>query len=121
MPSGIQVFNVSGNLVLDFTDELYYIFGTVTTTGGVNGSISDSRIVPGKTIVLPYNYDYQDLSAGLSPSDPPRSQQLCTAHRCAVLPEITVYDGTISWRYPPLRNSGGKFISVTFAYGGVLT
>lgn len=48
MPQGMQVWDASGNLILDFTTRTGFIRGTLSiTTSNQSGSTTDSTIVEG--------------------------------------------------------------------------
>jgi hypothetical protein len=42
MPAGLQVWDASGNLILDYTDRISRILGIVTISGNVAGSVTSS-------------------------------------------------------------------------------
>lgn len=76
MPQGLQIWNSSGNAILDVTDSLTRVLGMVQTSGGVNasGSLSDARLLTGRpwfTIVLQLIENY--------------------------VPTVTIDGATISW------------------------
>lgn len=48
MPSGLQVWNASGQLIFDTPDRMIRFFGTVTITSGANtGTINDPKLAQG--------------------------------------------------------------------------
>lgn len=123
MPQGLQVFDANGNLVLNYTDETGYIFGMQEITGGVSGSLQDARVVAGKTFIFPTyaEVEYSELMDKISGlSGGARDMATFYAHRYAVLPRITISNGSISWDFPPLSDSRGCHMHVVFAYGGYL-
>ena len=47
MPQGLQVWDASGNLILDLTDRLGRILGISTLTSPTDGSITDAGFASG--------------------------------------------------------------------------
>lgn len=48
MPAGLQLFNESGQLILDYTTHVGRFIGSFTTDGSVSGTITDARIIGGR-------------------------------------------------------------------------
>lgn len=95
MPQGIQIFNSSGNLVFDMTKNTTYVLGT-GQTGTANGSLSDSRIVSGRTWII-----------------------VTTAQEKALIPNFTVSNGKISWNFntTSATSFGATIVNLSFIYG----
>lgn len=45
MPSGLQIFDASGNLIIDYSTRVGRFFSSFETGGAVSGSITDSKII----------------------------------------------------------------------------
>lgn len=95
MPQGIQIFNSSGDLVFDMTKNTTYVLGT-GQTGTANGSLSDSRIVSGRTWII-----------------------VTTAQEKALIPNFTVSNGKISWNFntTSATSFGATIVNLSFIYG----
>lgn len=95
MPQGIQIFNSSGSLVFDMTKCTTYVLGT-GHTGTANGSLSDSRIVSGRTWII-----------------------VTTAQEKALIPNFTVSNGKISWNFntTSATSFGATIMNLSFIYG----
>ena len=72
---GLQVFNRSGDLIFDLSNNTTYVLGS-GSTGTSDGTLSDSRIVAGRTWVM-----------------------LTSTEGLAATPVFTIQDGSISWKY----------------------
>lgn len=48
MPQGLQVWDASGNLVLDVSDRVGKFLGVTTITAGVNGSVTHAGFALGQ-------------------------------------------------------------------------
>lgn len=107
MAQGLQVFNASGKLILDYTEQTYQLYGVGTVVGGVAGSVSDSRIIAGKTFIIPYSIK---LTGGSSS----RYEQ----QHFGTEPQFTITNGKISWVFNQYH-SVGAYIGMGFFYGGV--
>lgn len=85
MPQGLQVFNASGNCILDVTDRLTMVLGEFDT-GLINGSITNDMLLNGEVWhnVSVYAQGY---------FNPP-------AYRCL---KITVVGNTLSWEHKTNR------------------
>lgn len=104
VPTGLQTFDKNGNLVLDFTENTYRIYG-FGETGTADGFITDSNITV-DSFILPYNvlvqhtggYEsyWEDLAYG-------------------IYPFFKISDGKIEWVF---RKETGAIYNVLFAYGG---
>lgn len=94
VPQGLQIFNESGDLVFDLSNQTTYVLGT-GSTGTSNGSISNSKIVAGKTWVV-----------------------VTSAAADALIPIFTVSNGKISWDfYMSMSVSAVHKRNITFMYG----
>ncbi|KAF1003537.1 MAG: hypothetical protein GAK36_00236 [Pseudomonas sp.] len=101
MPQGLQVLGENSNVVVD-TNLNYAKFLGSLETGGVNGSLSDSRISSGSpfAIVLPLPYS------------PP-------AGKFGLEPQITFSENSVSWTYNKFNTmvSSGVPLPVIITYG----
>lgn len=95
MAQGIQIYNASGKLIFDLANRTSYALGS-GQTGTADGSLSDSRIVAGKTWV----------AVTSAPAD-------------ALIPIFTIANGKISWDF--YMHAGAydavKKRNLTFIYG----
>ena len=117
MPAGLQIFDENGGIVFDINDYAFELYGIVTTTAKVAGSVRDSRIKKDTCVFMLIsaihpNFDYAHMTA-----DQYYNEQLFSK-----LPNFTITDGAISWdatyRSSSVNVSG---YNVTFAYGGPST
>lgn len=92
MAQGIQIFNSDGGLIFDLSNSTTYVLGS-GQTGTSAGSLSDARIVAGRTWVV--------TTSGSSG---------------CVNPIFTVSDGIISWTFSQVLVHG-SVQNVTFMYG----
>jgi len=90
MTTGLQVFNASGQLVMDATQRLSRIIQTISLTGGVSGSFSDSRL----TVTNVYWAYQRDKSFHLS-----------AGYGGLMSPTFSFSGNTFSWSYAPLNNA----------------
>lgn len=94
MAQGLQIFNSSGKLVFDLANKTTYVLGT-GSTGTDDGSLSDSRIVAGRTWFVVTS----------APAD-------------ALIPLFTITNGKISWDfYMAQSQSLVNRRNLTFMYG----
>ena len=95
MPQGIQIFNSSGNLIFDLSKSTTYMLGS-GQTGTSNGSLSNSRIVAGRTWVI-----------------------VTSAPDNALIPNFTVSNGSISWSFNTTASTsyGAVISNLSFIYG----
>ena len=116
MPIGLQIFNADGNIIMDYTERGYQVYGTRTITGASNasGTITDSRIKAGSTFIIPYNItlDGKTVSGAMDEY---------YAQFMGIQPDFTISDGQIIWRYGPAPRSRGVYIGMSILYGGVLS
>lgn len=63
MPQGLQIFDASGNCLLDITDRLTRVLGEVTT-GAASGSITNAALTTGTPWYLGANTDGSICSSG---------------------------------------------------------
>ena len=116
MPVGLQIYNASGKLILDYTERGVQIYGTKKITGGKNatGTISDSRIKAGETFIVPYNItlDAKTVSG---------ASEEYYAMFMGIQPEFTIVDGKITWRYGTAPQSLGAYVGMSILYGGGLS
>lgn len=110
VPQGLQIFNSSGDIVLDYTEETYQVYGVCQTVGGQGGSVSDERITS-DTFVVPYCYRY------VTPA-PVGTTDYEQAISVAILPNFTVTDGELFWTYAPKNNNKDAYVEMYFLYGG---
>jgi len=47
MPQGLQIWDASGNLILDTSSHIGRVLGVATLTGGTNGSVTDANFSTG--------------------------------------------------------------------------
>lgn len=45
MPAGLQIFDASGNLIIDYSTRVGRFIGSFATGGAVSGSITDTSII----------------------------------------------------------------------------
>lgn len=94
VPQGLQIFDDGGHLVFDLSNKTTYVLGT-GSTGTSNGSLSNSKIVAGKTWVV-----------------------VTSAAADAFIPRFTVANGKISWDfYMSASISAVHKRNITFMYG----
>lgn len=94
VPQGLQLFNESGQLIFDLSSKTTYVLGT-GSTGTSNGSLSNSKIVAGRTWVIVTS----------APAD-------------ALIPIFKVSNGKISWDfYMSMDVSAVHKRNLTFMYG----
>ena len=110
VPQGLQIFNSSGDIVLDYTEETYQVYGACQTVGGQGGSVADERITS-DTFVVPYCYRY------VTPA-PVGTPDYDQAIDVAILPNFIVTDGELSWTYAPKNNNKDAYVEMYFLYGG---
>ena len=68
VPQGLQVFDANGDIVFDVNDYAFEVYGIVTTTAKVAGSVSDSRIKKSTCVFMMLsakhpNFNYSTMSA----------------------------------------------------------
>lgn len=118
MPQGLQVYDDNGNIVFDINDYAFDLYGIVTTTAKVAGSVTDSRINVNTCLFMIIsakhpNFDYAHMTA----------DQYYNEQHFSKLPNFTIANGKISWD-ATYRSSSSVNVSgynVTFAYGGPST
>lgn len=118
MPQGLQVYDENGNIVFDINDYAFDLYGIVTTTAKVAGSVTDSRINKNTCLFMIIsakhpNFDYAHMTA----------EQYYDEQHFSKLPNFTIANGKISWD-ATYRSSSSVNVSgynVTFAYGGPST
>lgn len=110
VPQGLQIFNASGNLVLDYTEGTYQIYGARKTVGGQSGSVSDSKITS-NTFIVPYCFRY------VTPATE-GTTDYTQAIGVAILPNFVISSGKISWSYAAKHNNKDAYVEMYFLYGG---
>lgn len=118
MPQGLQVYDDTGNIIFDINDYAFDLYGIVTTTAKVAGSVTDSRINKDTCLFMIIsakhpNFDYAHMTA----------EQYYNEQQFSQLPNFTIANGRISWD-ATYRSSSSINVSgynVTFAYGGPST
>ena len=110
VPQGLQIFNASGNLILDYTEGTYQIYGVRKTVGGQSGSVSDSKITS-DTFIVPYCFRY------VTPATE-GTMDHTQAIVVAILPNFVVTSGKISWSYAAKQNNNDAYVEMYFLYGG---
>lgn len=118
MPQGLQVYDDTGNIIFDINDYAFDLYGIVTTTAKVAGSVTDSRINKDTCLFMIIsakhpNFDYAHMTA----------EQYYNEQQFSQLPNFTIANGRISWD-ATYRSSSSVNVSgynVTFAYGGPST
>jgi hypothetical protein len=101
MAVGLQIFDVSGNVVLDATFRVMRIIGWVSLDGS-SGSRSDSRLAQGGFVSFQPAVTGGDgyLSGGI------------------IVPRFAISGSTLTWSYPA-RNTGYDVIQTGILfYGG---
>lgn len=56
MPQGLQIFDASGNIVLDISDRVYRLLTVADITTAATGSITVPGIANGTPIIVPVRY-----------------------------------------------------------------
>ena len=117
VPQGLQIFNASGELVLDYTDETYEVYGYQETIAGQSGRIVDNRITT-NTMIIPYSYVFVTEA---TPGTASYEQSIMES----IFPKFTISNGLITWEYAPKHTpdgtqwrNGDAYIQVGFLYGG---
>lgn len=118
MPQGLQVYDDTGNVIFDINDYAFDLYGIVTTTAKVAGSVTDNRINKDTCLFMIIsakhpNFDYAHMTA----------EQYYNEQQFSQLPNFTIANGRISWD-ATYRSSSSINVSgynVTFAYGGPST
>lgn len=110
MPQGLQIFNSSGDIVLDYTEETYQVYGVCQTIGGQSGVVSDERIAS-DTFVVPYCFRY------VTPV-PIGTTDYEQAISVAILPNFIVTEGELSWTYASKHQNKDAYVEMYFLYGG---
>lgn len=83
MTQGLQVFDANGNLIVDITDSLAKIVGTINIAAGTSGSVSVPAQVGGTRV-----YVVKLASTPIGPvSNGPSNKRT----------EVTISGNTISW------------------------
>lgn len=118
VPQGMQVYDENGNVVFDINDYAFDLYGIVTTTAKVAGSVTDSRINKDTCLFMIIsakhpNFDYAHMTA----------EQYYNEQQFSQLPNFTIANGRISWDATYRRSSSINVsgYNVTFAYGGPST
>lgn len=99
MAQGIQIFDPSGNLLLDVSDYTLKLFGVINISPAANGSQVVSALIGQSNVFTIFNADSQ----GGSQADPTISVNTAT--------------GTISWTYDPTALSSGGTSTGAIFYG----
>ncbi|WP_312516252.1 hypothetical protein [Anaerospora sp.] len=94
---GLQVFNSSGDLILDVTDRFTRVLGEFDT-GYVNGSIEDINLLEG----IPWCYCYIPSQTGINQRRPI---------------SITFSGSTLTWNFDDARKSQTNTVSFKVIYG----
>jgi hypothetical protein len=94
MSQGLQIWDSSGNLVLDTNTRLAQWLGQVSS-GGNNGSVTDNELLRG----TPYYYVRASVVGAF-----------------AKVPAITISGSTITWTYPAPK-AGFSSAPVVITYG----
>lgn len=110
VPQGLQIFNASGDLILDYTEGTYQIYGVRKTVGGQSGSVSDSKITS-DTFIVPYCFRY------VTPATE-GTTDYTQAIGVAILPNFVISSGKISWSYAAKHNNKDAYVEMYFLYGG---
>ncbi len=91
MSCGLQIFDASGNLVLDATYRVMRIIGSQSIGYGISlsGSVSDSRLQQGGFVSFQPNIFAGEgfMSGGV------------------LVPTFSISNGVLSWNYPALNNA----------------
>jgi hypothetical protein len=86
MPAGLQIFDASGNLVLDASHRLLRFIG-VAILDGTNQSVYDADMAAGGWVTFQTETVIGFLSGGF------------------VRPRFTFNNGTLSWTYAAMNNT----------------
>ena len=107
MAQGLQVFDASGNIILDTSDRVGRILGFQRIESGTSGSITPTGYTNG-TLFFSFQRDASWITGN-------------TNARLPGLPIFTISGGTISWvSYSQYITNLGNTVSVV-NYGGWLT
>lgn len=101
MAAGLQIFDASGNLVLDASYRVMRIVGWQYINGN-SSSVTDSRLAQGGFVSFQPANTCGDgyLSGGI------------------ICPSFSISGGTVSWSYPPMNNSTyDRYQEGTLFYG----
>lgn len=94
---GLQIFDSSGNLVLDVSDFTLKLFGSINVASPVNGSQVVTSLIGQVNIFSIFNPDV------VGNADPTISVDAAT--------------GTVSWTYDPTALSAGSCSTGSIVYG----
>ena len=120
MPQGLQIFDGSGNLILDYTEATCQIYGIATIVGSENGSgtIVDSRINPNSAFIMPYNIT---LDGGNTTT----LWHTYYSQLYSLYPCFTIEQGKITWKYGKVSYNGSSespaYLGMSIIYGGRLS
>lgn len=96
MPAGLQIFDASGNLIVDLTDRLTQFAGSATITAGSSGSVSITGMGSGNKVWCSFVPDSNGNSF------------------ISNMPKLTVGVAGVSWSYD---SGAGILVGGTLLYG----
>ncbi|MFP3798715.1 hypothetical protein [Paraburkholderia sp. SIMBA_027] len=102
MTAGLQIFDASGNIVLDATYRVMRLGGLATVTGGLNGGVTDDRLAQGGWFTFQPSGTRGDgyLSGGV------------------IVPRFTLSGNTLSWTWNAKNSTYDIYQQGYVVYGG---
>lgn len=101
MSAGLQIFDASGNIVLDATYRVMRIIGSSNINGN-SGGVSDSRLAQGGWVAFQPSVTCGDgfLSGGI------------------ICPSFSISGSTLTWTYPATNNPSYDTVQVGVVFYG---
>lgn len=90
MPAGLQIWNASGQLILDATQRVSRVIGIIALSPGVSGSFSDPRL-NATNVYWAYQRD--------------KTFHLSYGYGGIMSPTFSFSGNTLSWTYAPMNNA----------------
>ncbi|POR54568.1 hypothetical protein B0G62_102176 [Paraburkholderia eburnea] len=102
MTAGLQIFDASGNIVLDATYRVMRLAGFTQIYGGTNGSVVDSRLAQGGWFAFQPSWTRGDgyLSGG------------------CIVPRFTLSGNTLLWTWSAKNSTYDIYQDGYIVYGG---
>ncbi|MDR3386806.1 MAG: hypothetical protein P4L92_07115 [Rudaea sp.] len=102
MAAGLQIWDASGNLVLDASYRVMRIINFQQLSNGVSGSLVDDRLAQGGWVSFQPSINAGDgyLSGGV------------------IIPEFSISGSTLSWTYQPKHSSQYDIFQDGFLFYG---
>ena len=102
MTAGLQIWNSSGQIILDATQRCSRVIGIRTLTGGQSDSFSDSRLTAG-TVFWAYQRD--------------TSFHLSYGYGGIMSPSFSFSGDTLTWTYTAKQNNFDEYAAGTLIIG----